>query len=74
MGHNFEAIMIHDLCLYQQSCLFGSIKNLNSRIQKEYILYKNKLAHNYKNNGLSLTKISPLFRSSNIFKLRESRN
>ena len=57
MGHYFEAIMIHDLYLFQQSCLFGSIKTLivESKLDTSYI--KSKFVYNYKkNNGLSLTK------------------
>ena len=66
--------MIHDLCLYQQSCLFESIKVsiIESRLDTSYI--KNYVAHNYKNNALFLTEISALFGSSNLFMLRESRN
>ena len=66
--------MIHDLCLYQQSCLFESIKVsiIESRLDTSYI--KKDVSHNYKNNALILTEISPLFRSSNLFMLRESRN
>lgn len=66
--------MIHDLCPYQQSCLFESIKVsiIESRLDTSYI--KKDVSHNYKNNALILNEISPLFRSSNLFMLRESRN
>lgn len=66
--------MIHDLCLFQQSCLFNPIKVLiiESRLSTSHI--ENKAASNCKDSTLFLAEILPLFRPNNLIMLIESRN
>lgn len=66
--------MIHDLCLYQQSCLFNPIKVLiiESRLATSHI--ENEATSNCKVSALFLAEISPLFRPNNLIILIESRN